>query len=183
MTTYLKSHLTIPEIIESKWHPHLKRKVLFPEVLKEKVLQFKTEGKKIVTLNGSFDLMHSGHLKILSEAFDQKKQSGILIVALNSDASIQSYKSKNRPIIDLIFRLEMMASCEFVDFITWFEEDNPIKLLKDICPDIHVNGSEYRHSCIEQDAVIEGGGVVHFVERVEGLSTSAIIKKIEGLRN
>jgi D-glycero-beta-D-manno-heptose 1-phosphate adenylyltransferase len=156
----------------------LKQKIIPNELLAEKVNQLKAKGLKIATLNGSFDLLHAGHLYILFEA---KKQADILIVAVNSDASIKKYKSENRPIIDLENRMKMLASLEWVDFVTSFDETDPIKILKIIKPHIHVNGAEYGENCIEKQAVIEGGGKLYLVDRIPGLATSEIIKKIKGL--
>jgi len=119
--------------------------------------------------------MHAGHLHIIFEA---SKQADVLIVALNSDASIRQYKSPDRPIIALQHRLEMMSALGFVDYVTWFEETDPIRLLDIIRPDVHVNGSEYGANCIEAPIVKKHGGLIHIVEKIPGLSTSEVIKKI-----
>jgi len=171
-------HSTTPVINGSKWHPHLSRKIIAPEILPLKMAEFRGKNAKIITLNGSFDLLHAGHLKILSHAYDLKDENGVFIVALNTDESVQRYKSVLRPIIPLEERLQMMAASVFVDYVTWFGEDDPIELLKVIRPDIHVNGSEYGENCIEAKTVQEGGGVISIVEKAQGLSTSTIIKKI-----
>jgi len=119
--------------------------------------------------------LHAGHLQIIFEA----SKKGVLIVALNTDSSIKSYKSENRPIIPLEYRLEMMSALSFVDYVTWFDEVDPRHILSILKPDIHVNGSEYGENCLESDVVKSFGGKVHVVELVEGLSTSQIIKKIK----
>lgn len=157
------------------WPQYSKEKVIFPEKLSAKVAELRKAGKKITTLNGSFDLMHAGHLHIISEA---AKQGGVLIVALNTDRSIQEYKSPKRPIITLEYRLQMMAALGFVDFVTWFDETDPRHILGIIKPDIHVNGAEYGHDCIEAEIVRTHGGKIHIVQLVPGLSTSDVIKKI-----
>ena len=157
---------------------HCRRKWIQPDDLEDKVAKLRSEGKKIATLNGSFDLLHAGHLHMIFEA---SKVADVLIVALNSDASIKQYKSPLRPIIPLEYRLEMMSALEFVDFVTWFEETDPRKLLSKIRPDVHVNGAEYGENCIEADVVRQNGGKVHIVQLIPGLSTSAITKKIEEL--
>ena len=151
-------------------------KYLPPERIEEKVSEIRREGKTIATLNGSFDLMHAGHLHILYEA---SLQADILILALNSDASIKKYKSPLRPIISLPNRLRMMAALGFVDLVTAFEETNPIEILKKIKPDVHVNGAEYGADCIEAETVRSFGGKVHIVQLVPGLSTSQIIEKVK----
>jgi rfaE bifunctional protein nucleotidyltransferase chain/domain len=174
-------HSTTPIINVSKWHPALKRKVLAPDTLAESIDSIREQNKKLITLNGSFDLLHAGHLEMVTQAFDLKGDDGVVLVALNTDASIRRYKSMDRPIIDLEGRLKMMASFLFVDYVTWFDQDDPIELLKICRPDIHVNGSEYGSNCIEADTVRAGGGKLFIVEKLEGLSTSSIIKKISHL--
>ncbi len=157
----------------------LQRKLIEPSSLKEKIAAIRRRGQTIATLNGSFDLLHSGHLYIIHQASLQADQ---LIVALNSDASIQKYKGLDRPIIALDHRLSMMAALEFVDYVTWFEETDPRAILSLIRPDVHVNGVEYGANCIEAATVREAGGRVHLVERIAGLATSSVIEKIQQLR-
>jgi rfaE bifunctional protein nucleotidyltransferase chain/domain len=155
-----------------------KNKNIHPDFLAEKIKQLKNQGLSIATINGSFDLLHAGHLYILFEA---KKQADILLVALNSDQSIKRYKSSDRPIIDLSNRMLMLSAIEWVDYVTFFEEDDPRAILEKIAPDVHVNGAEYGQNCIEKATVEHLGGRLHLVDRVEGLSTSNIIKKIKTL--
>ena len=155
-----------------------KQKILKKEKLEEKVKELKEQNKTIATLNGSFDLLHAGHLKIIFEA---SSLADVLIVALNSDDSIKKYKSEKRPIIPLEYRLEMMAALEFVDYVTFFDETNPIKILDIIKPDIHVNGVEYEKGCIEEEIIKKNGGTLHFVKLKDNFSTSLIINKIRKL--
>lgn len=156
--------------------PWKEKKTISPERLEERVKELRASGKKIVTLNGSFDLLHAGHLKMIHEA---SQQGDVLIVALNSDTSIKAYKSPLRPIIPLEHRLEMMAALEFVDFVTFFDETDPIALLEKIKPDVHCNGSEYGENCIEADVVKKHGGKIHIVRLAPGLSTTKLIEKIK----
>lgn len=157
------------------WSDESQKKVIFPKDLKTKVTELRSEGKTIVTLNGSFDLLHAGHMQIIYEA---SQMGDILIVALNTDESIQRYKRASGPIISLKHRLEMMAALQFVSYVTWFDETDPIKILSEIAPDIHVNGSEYGENCIEADTVRKLGGKLHLVQRIPSLSTTEIIEKI-----
>lgn len=157
------------------WSEDYKQKLIMPEKLVSTVKQIRSQGASIATLNGSFDLMHAGHLQIIYEASLQADQ---LIVALNSDSSIKAYKSPDRPIIPLEYRLQLMAALEFVDYVTWFDETDPLRLLDDIKPDVHVNGAEYGENCIEADLVKRNGGRIHIVKLVPGLSTTQILKKI-----
>ncbi len=154
------------------------KKAIPPDKIVEKVASLRKQGNSIATLNGSFDLLHAGHLQILMEAAES---ADILIVALNSDASIRSYKSADRPIIPLKYRLQMIAALDCVDFVTWFDEDDPRMILSQIKPDVHVNGAEYGGNCIEAETVQKGGGRLHLVNRIPGLSTSEIIEKIGSL--
>lgn len=163
-----------PELLP--WSSAYRQKVIDPDQLSEHVQSIRQQGETIVTLNGSFDLLHAGHLHIIYEA---SQLGDVLIVALNSDSSIKQYKSSKRPLIPLEYRIQMMAALEFVDYVTWFEETDPINLLSIIKPDIHANGSEYGQQCIEAETVRQGGGKIHIVKLVPGLSTSSIIKKIQ----
>ncbi len=160
------------------WKEECRKKIIDPSDLFQKMSELKKQGMSIATLNGSFDLMHAGHLHIIFEA---SKQADCLVVALNSDESIKQYKSPTRPIVPLEFRLEMMASIGFIDYVTWFSELDPRNILEKIRPDVHVNGSEYGPNCIEADVVKKHGGKIHIVEKIPGLSTSEIITKVQKL--
>ncbi len=162
----------------TQWAENYQHKMIHPKDLSDRATFFRNQNKKIVTLNGSFDLLHAGHLHILYEA---SLQGDLLIVALNSDASIKKYKSNSRPIIPLEYRLQMMAALAFVDYVTWFEETDPRTILQQIRPHVHVNGTEYGENCIEADTVLSCGGKMHIVSIVPGLSTSKIIEKIRHL--
>lgn len=155
-----------------------KKKVIAPEQLPEKVAAWRQQGLTLATLNGSFDLLHAGHLHIITAA---SKVADLLIVALNTDNSIKAYKSPHRPLIPLDYRLELMAALGCVDYVTWFDETDPRALLSVIRPDVHVNGAEYGENCIEADTVRQHGGRIHIVPLVPGLSTTQLIKKIRSL--
>ena len=160
------------------WKEKALEKIIDPNQLPRLISSLRSCGKSIATINGSFDLMHAGHLHILYEG---SKQADVLIVALNTDESIKTYKDPRRPIIPLEYRLEMMAALGFVSFVTWFHETTPCNLLKMISPDIHVNGAEYGCNCVEAEVVRKGGGELFLVERVQGLSTSELITKIQDI--
>ena len=162
-----KKHKTLEEAVQSK--------ILDPVHLEEKMADLRGQGMTIATLNGSFDLMHAGHLEMI---FQAAKQADVLIVALNTDRSIQEYKSPLRPIIPLQQRLYMMAALDMVDYATWFDEVDPRKILSRIRPDVHVNGAEYGENCMEAEVIRAHGGKIHIVDLIAGLSTSQIIKKI-----
>jgi D-beta-D-heptose 7-phosphate kinase/D-beta-D-heptose 1-phosphate adenosyltransferase len=136
----------------------------------------RAKGKRIVTVNGSFDILHSGHLHILSEA---RRRGDVLIVGLNSDTSVRSYKGPSRPIVPERRRAEMLLALRMVDYVHIFDEPDPIAFLKELNPDLHVNGSEYGENCIESETVRRGGGRIHVVSRIPGLSTSGLVETLQ----
>jgi rfaE bifunctional protein nucleotidyltransferase chain/domain len=152
-----------------------KKKFIRREELEERIKSIGRD-KRIVTLNGSFDLLHAGHLEIIYEA---KKLGDVLIVMLNSDESIRKYKSEKRPVVPFEYRKVLISAIEFVDYITVFDEKDPRNILKIIKPDIHVNGEEYGLNCIEAEIVKKFGGRIHLVKKYFSLSTSKIIEKIK----
>jgi D-beta-D-heptose 7-phosphate kinase/D-beta-D-heptose 1-phosphate adenosyltransferase len=132
----------------------------------------RAKGKRIVTINGAFDLMHGGHLHILNEA---KRQGDVLIVGLNSDQSVRSYKGPTRPLVPERRRAEMLLALRMVDYVHIFDEENPIAFLREVNPDVHVNGAEYGSTCVEAETVRRGGGRLHLVDRIANLSTSGLL--------
>lgn len=153
-----------------------KGKIQKLEYIVEKVKKLKRQGKKIVTTNGSFDIMHVGHVRSLQES---KQQGDILIVGVNSDSSVRAYKSKDRPIIPEDQRAEMLAALECVDYVFIFQETDPIKFINAIKPDTHTNSSDYGQDCIEAEAVRENGGKLYLLKKYDGISSTNIMKKIE----
>lgn len=139
------------------------------------VSQLKKQGKRIVTYNGGFDLLHIGHIQSIQEA---KEQGDILIILLNSDKSIQSYKGPKRPIVKELERAEMLTAIEFVDYVTIFDEITPNNLLDKIKPDIHCNGSDWGENCIEREIVEKNGGKIYILKWQNKLSTTNLINKI-----
>lgn len=135
----------------------------------------KAEGKRIATLNGSFDLLHAGHLHILNEA---KAQGDVLIVGLNSDVSVKAYKGETRPIVPQAERARMLLALRAVDFVHIFDETEPMPFLAEVQPHVHVNGSEYGPDCIEAPLVKAQGGRLHIVGKIAGLSTSDLLARI-----
>ncbi len=153
-------------------------KQIAPDALEKTVEELRRSSKTIVTLNGSFDLLHAGHLEMLHEA---SLQGDVFIVGLNTDRSIREYKSEKRPIVPLEYRLRMISALSMVDYVTWFDEPDPRALLSKIKPDVHVNGAEYGENCLESDIVKAHGGRIHIVQLVPGLSTSSIVERIKQL--
>ena len=134
------------------------------------------KGKKIVTCNGSFDLFHYGHLVFLNYA---REQGDVLVVGINSDSSIKKYKSENRPIVPEEQRSQIIAALDIVDYVHIFDETVPMPFIEAVKPDFHANGAEYGEECIEAETVKKNGGKIYLVPRVDGLSTTELIKKIK----
>jgi rfaE bifunctional protein nucleotidyltransferase chain/domain len=148
--------------------------------------ELKKQRGKIVTTNGSFDILHFGHIQFLQEA---KKQGDILIIGLNTDESVKRWKKhigykdwKDRPINDQKTRSGMLAALECVDYVTLFDETECIPFIESVKPDIHVNGSEYGKDCIEAKTVKKYGGKIHIIKIIGNYSTTNLIKKIIKLK-
>lgn len=160
---------------ERSFAKSLQGKIVEEKNLESLVEELRSQSKSIATLNGSFDLLHAGHLEMIYQA---SLQADVLILGLNTDRSIQGYKSSKRPIVPLEQRMLMIGALAMVDYVTSFDELDPREMLKKIRPDVHVNGSEYGTNCIEAEVVHEYGGRLHIVSLVPGLSTSQLIHKI-----
>ena len=153
-----------------------KQKIKTIEELKKIIKNLKSQNKKIVTTNGVFDILHLGHIKYLQEA---KKLGDILAIALNSDSSVKQIKGPQRPINDQEARAEVLASLEFVDYIVIFNETDPVKILSEIKPDIHVKGGDYKlGEIIEKDIVEKNNGKIILIPEIKGYSTTNLIDKI-----
>jgi len=137
--------------------------------------RLRAAGKRIVFTNGCFDLMHAGHATYLQFA---REQGDVLIVGLNSDASVRRNKGPLRPIVDEQSRARMMAALECVDGVTWFDEDEPKELIGELQPDVLVKSEDWAHYVSGRDIVEARGGKVVLAPMVEGLSTTTIIERI-----
>lgn len=151
------------------------KKIISRESLAQIVRDIKARGATIVTTNGSFDLLHIGHVTMLQEA---KSLGDVLIVGLNSDLSVRRYKGKGRPICPQNHRAGMLAALEYTDYITIFDELTPIPLLEQIQPNIHVNSPEHGRDCVEREVVERHGGRIYLSQLVAGMSTSQLLKRI-----
>lgn len=133
--------------------------------------------KKIVFTNGCFDILHVGHIRYLQEA---AKLGDLLIVGLNSDDSVRRLKGSDRPINSELERAEMLVSLGFVDYVTIFDEDTPLNIIKLIQPDVLVKGGDYSiDNVVGRKEVEDRGGSVVLIPFVEGKSTTNIINKIK----
>ena len=136
-------------------------------------------GKRVVFTNGCFDILHPGHTRYLYSA---KDLGDFLVVALNSDHSVRIIKGPKRPILGEQARAELLAALECVDLIVIFDEDNPLRVISDLLPDILVKGGDWAEDeIIGADVVKKRGGEVKRIPFVTGFSTTDIIKKIVDL--
>jgi len=142
-----------------------------------KVLESLREaGKRIVFTNGCFDILHAGHVRYLAAA---RSKGDVLVLGLNSDVSVKSIKPENRPIVSQDQRAEVLAGLACVDYITIFDEPDPLALIQTIKPDVLIKGADWKETeIIGSDVVKLYGGKVIRIEVVPGISTSRIIQRI-----
>lgn len=153
-------------------------KIVSSNELKHLVNRWRLLGKKIVFTNGVFDILHEGHIASLSEA---ASYGDVLIVGVNSDASVKRLKGESRPINNENARSLLLASIVLTDNIIVFDDDTPINLIKLVMPDVLVKGGDYTiDQIVGAKEVIANGGEVKIVELVPDISTTAIIKKMAG---
>lgn len=139
-------------------------------------LALKVENKKVVFTNGCFDIIHAGHVDYLNKA---KTLGDVLIVGLNTDASVKRIKGDNRPIINQDERAIIISNLKPVDYVVLFDEDTPSNLINELIPDILIKGADWKLSeIVGGKTVIENGGEVKTIQFVNDQSTSKIIDLI-----
>jgi rfaE bifunctional protein nucleotidyltransferase chain/domain len=137
---------------------------------------FRKERKKVVFTNGVFDIIHAGHVDYLIKS---KAMGDILIVGLNSDASVRNIKGEKRPLVPELQRAFVLSNLKPVDFVVIFEEDTPAELIEKIIPDVLIKGADWEmNNIVGRDVVIKNGGEVKTIGFVNNQSTSNIIKTI-----
>lgn len=137
----------------------------------------KSQTKKIVFTNGCFDLLHVGHVRYLQEA---KRLGDVLVVGVNSDASVKRLKGPSRPVQVENDRAEILAALGCVDFTVIFTEDTPEKLIQNVKPDVLVKGGDWKiEQIVGSDFVIANGGKVMSLQFVDGKSTTKLIEKAQ----
>jgi rfaE bifunctional protein nucleotidyltransferase chain/domain len=158
------------------------RVVTLPELLALR-LRWRAEGKTLVLTNGTFDVLHIGHLRYLQAA---RALGNILVVAVNSDASVRAYKGPGRPVVPQDERAELLAALRCVDYVTIFDELTATHLIEALEPEIYVKGGDYSASTgkplPEAEAVRAHGGEVHIIPYVEGHSATDIIARMKSRR-
>lgn len=136
---------------------------------------WQSQNKRIVFTNGCFDIVHLGHVDYLSRAADL---ADVLIIGVNTDASVSRIKGKNRPLQDELSRSTLLASFQFVEAVVLFDDDTPYELIKAIQPDVLVKGSDYEEAdIVGADIVRDKGGEIATIDFLDGYSTSSIIEK------
>jgi len=143
---------------------------------KKETDNLKSQNKKIVFTNGCFDILHIGHTRYLHAA---REFGDRLIVAVNSDRSVRSIKGPGRPVLNQEERIEILAALESVDLVVIFDQDDPLKVIKYLVPDVLVKGGDWKEDdIIGADVVKKAGGKVLTIPFISGYSSSQIIKRI-----
>jgi len=137
--------------------------------------EWRRAGRKVVFTNGCYDVLHPGHIRLLESA---RSLGDILILALNTDASVERLKGPNRPLISQQERAELAASLEAVDAVTFFDEDTPRELIAAVLPDVLVKGADWSHFIAGREEVEAAGGKVLALPLEPGYSTTGIIDEI-----
>ena len=139
--------------------------------------EWREAGKKIVFTNGCFDLLHYGHLHYLHQARDL---GDILLLGLNSNASVKRLKGNHRPVKDEKSRIYLLAALSCIDALVVFEEDTPLKLIEQVQPDVLVKGGDWAvEEIVGSELVLARGGEVKCLDFIEGYSTTLLEQKIK----
>ena len=144
------------------------------ELVEERAL-WKRQGKTVVFTNGCYDLLHPGHVRLLEQA---RSLGDILILALNSDASVRRMKGPSRPMISEMERAEMAVALAAVDAVTVLDEDTPRELIAEVLPDILVKGVDWSHFIAGREEVEAAGGRVLTISLEPGYSTTNIVERM-----
>jgi D-beta-D-heptose 7-phosphate kinase/D-beta-D-heptose 1-phosphate adenosyltransferase len=140
------------------------------------VEEARSADRKVVFTNGCFDLLHRGHVDLLRAA---RGMGDLLVVGLNSDASVKRLKGDDRPWVSEEDRAVIVGALETVDIVVLFDEDTPLELIRELVPDVLVKGSDYRpEDVVGADVVTAAGGKVELVSLTEGRSSTALFEKL-----
>jgi D-beta-D-heptose 7-phosphate kinase/D-beta-D-heptose 1-phosphate adenosyltransferase len=174
--------IVTPAELRRKILPHAflaaEEKILEGSELDAQLLEWREQDLRIGFTNGCFDILHPGHVKLLTAA---RGTCDRLIVGLNSDASVKRLKGESRPVQDERARSEVLAALEAVDLVVVFEEDTPLKLITQIKPGVLVKGSDYTREQVVGHEVVEAyGGEVRLVDILPGFSTTSLVNRARG---
>ena len=163
-------------ILEKKLGKNFKDNLLTAVEMRKEIVKLQKAGKRVVFTNGVFDILHIGHLTYLEEAGNL---GDVLVVGVNSDASVKVNKGDKRPINSEKNRAYVLLGTKFVDYAVIFDEKTPEKLLDVLKPDVHVKGGDYKKEDLPETKIVEGhGGEVKILSFVDNVSTTQIINKI-----
>jgi D-beta-D-heptose 7-phosphate kinase/D-beta-D-heptose 1-phosphate adenosyltransferase len=138
--------------------------------------RLRDQGRRVVFTNGCFDIIHRGHVEYLTKA---KAKGDILVVGLNTDASVRRLKGPSRPVVSQDDRAIVMAAVGVVDYVCLFDEDTPLELITAVVPDVLVKGADWPiDKVVGRDVVEAAGGTVQTIEFVADRSTTSIIERI-----
>jgi len=155
----------------------LKTKLKPLEIIKNEIKALQQQGKKIVFTNGCFDILHAGHVDIFQQA---RNLGDALVVAVNSDISIKKIKGEKRPVVPQAQRMQVLAALEAIDYVVIFDEENPLKIIKELQPDILVKGGDWPvETIVGREVVEKKGGKVLSIPLIEGISTTNIIEEVK----
>jgi rfaE bifunctional protein nucleotidyltransferase chain/domain len=155
---------------------NIKDKILTISEASETIRKLKAGNRRIVFTNGCFDILHRGHIAYLNQA---SEQGDILVVGLNSDASVKRLKGKERPINNEHDRAYVLSALAFIDFIVIFTEDTPYNLISALRPDVLVKGGDWKpDQIVGSDIVLADGGEVLSLNFEEGYSSTRTIEKM-----
>lgn len=152
-----------------------KEKILTKEAMLEERERLKASGKTVVFTNGCFDILHCGHVSYLNFA---REQGDVLVLGMNSDASVKRNKTDDRPINCEEDRGCVLAALECIDYVVVFDEDEPESLIGELLPDVLVKGEDWAHYVSGREAVEAAGGKVVLAKMVEGRSTTGTIERV-----
>jgi rfaE bifunctional protein nucleotidyltransferase chain/domain len=157
----------------------IQNKILGRDALEKLARTWHSEGKKVVFTNGCFDILHRGHLEVLTASAGF---GDVLVVGLNTDASVKRLKGPERPVNEEGFRSWMMASLQMVDAVSLFDEPTPKELIEVLQPDVIVKGGDYTpDQVVGASEVLARGGEVKIIPIVQGYSTTSLINTIRNL--
>ncbi len=153
-----------------------RHKVITMSSLRPKLALLRRQGRVIAFTNGCFDILHYGHVSYLEAA---KKKDRVLVVGMNTDASVRGLKGPERPIVSQDQRAAVLAGLACVDFVVLFDDPTPYALIKAVRPDVLLKGADWKGKAVAgSDIVTAQGGRVEFVTFIERLSTTNIVEKI-----
>lgn len=171
----------MPDETRGKGFVPFAEKIVGLQVLLDRLQIHRSRKEKIVFTNGCFDILHPGHIAYLEEA---RARGDLLVVGLNTDSSVRKLKGSERPINSQEDRAIMMAGLTCVDYVTFFDEDTPIDLIREVKPDVLVKGGDWTiDKIVGADYVQSRGGQVYSLPFRQGYSTTSLIERIKALRD